>query len=101
MLLLECGKRNRVMLFKKVIETKPLIEGENFGATSEDKVLSGVDPLVLRGFKKRRNPTAEHTGSFEEINAVSLREGGFCGGNTCQASTDDAYCVLRFTQGVF
>jgi len=90
MLLFEGCKGNGIGSFKKRSQTKPIMESTNGGTASEEEMLSSVDPLLLGRLEEGRNPTAEHTGSFKEIDPVPLCHGGFSGGDSRQASTDNA-----------
>ena len=90
MLLFDGCERNYIGSFKKRSKTQSIIERANRCTTTEKEVLSRVDPLLLRRFKEGRYPTAKDTGSFKEIDSATLRNGGFCGGDSRQASTNNA-----------
>jgi len=90
MLLVESCKGDGIGSFKKRSQPQPIMEGTKGGTASEEEMLSGVDPLLLDRFEEGGNPTAEHAGSFKEIDPVPLRYGGFCGSDPRQASTDNA-----------
>jgi len=90
MSLLESCERNGIGSLKKAFKTQPLVQGADFGTASEEEMLSRVNPLFLGRFKKGRYSTAEDTGSFKEVNPAPFLGGGFCGGDSRQAATDDA-----------
>ena len=81
---------NRVGSCKKGIKPQPFIEGTNLGATTEEEMLSCVNPLFLSRLEEGRYPTAENARSLKETDPASSLDGCFCSGDSRQTSANDA-----------
>lgn len=83
------GKGNCRFTFKESVEAELPMQGEQFGTTAQQEMLSVIEPLTGLRVEHRRTPTSENFGSLEEGNLKSFSCSGLSGSNTSKSAADN------------